>query len=94
MNDVLKTRGIHSGCVVEPHPDRGVGSVAAIAMFCNFLIGYGAHRRGIILFLVLPLVPGVATGCVYLVLCPRGGVIRVRPHNLESLAQLLNGQSL
>ena len=79
MNDVLNTRA--AWCLM-----------VAIAIFCNLLIGYGAHRRGIILFLVLPLALSTSFFLISDIDSPRGGVIRVRPQNLESLAQSLNGQ--
>ena len=92
MNDVLNTRGYTQAAWWNRIPTAAWGLMATIAMFCNFLIGYGAHRKGIILFLVLPLALSISFFLISDIDSPRGGVIRVRPHNLESLAQSLNGQ--
>jgi len=92
MNDVLNTRGYTQAAWWNRIPTAAWGLMAAIAMFCNLLIGYGAHRRGIILFLVLPLALSISFFLISDIDSPRGGVIRVSPQNLESLAQSLNGQ--
>ena len=92
MNDVLNTRGYTQAAWWNRIPTAAWGLMAAIAMFCNLLIGYGAHRRGIILFLVLPLALSISFFLISDIDSPRGGVIRVSPQNLESLAQSLNAQ--
>ena len=92
MNDVLNTRGYTQAAWWNRIPTAAWGLMAAIAMFCNLLIGYGAHRRGIILFLVLPLALSISFFLISDIDSPRGGVIRVSPQNLESLAQALNAQ--
>ena len=92
MNDVLNTRGYTQAAWWNRIPTAAWGLMAAIAMFCNLLIGYGAHRRGIILFLVLPLALSISFFLISDIDSPRGGVIRVSPQNLESLAQSPNGQ--
>ena len=92
MNDVLNTRGYTQAAWWNRIPTAAWGLMATIAIFCNLLIGYGAHRRGIILFLVLPLALSISFFLISDIDSPRGGVIRVLPQNLESLAQSLNGQ--
>jgi hypothetical protein len=92
MNDVLNTRGYTQAAWWNRIPTAAWGLMATIAIFCNLLIGYSAHRRGIVLFLVLPLALSISFFLISDIDSPRGGVIRVRPQNLESLAQLLNGQ--
>jgi hypothetical protein len=92
MNDVLNTRGYTQAAWWNRIPTAAWGLMATIAIFCNLLIGYGAHRRGVILFLVLPLALSISFFLISDIDSPRGGVIRVRPQNLESLAQSLNGQ--
>ena len=92
MNDVLNTRGYTQAAWWNRIPRAAWILMAAIAIFCNLLIGYGAHRKGVILFLVLPLALSISFFLISDIDSPRGGVIRVRPQNLESLAQSLNGQ--
>ena len=92
MNDVLNTRGYTQAAWWNRIPTAAWGLMVTIAIFCNLLIGYGAHRREIILFLVLPLALSTSFFLISDIDSPRGGVIRVRPQNLESLAQSLNGQ--
>ena len=61
----------------------------AIAICANLLIGHGARRAEAenILGLVLPLVVSISFSLIADIDSPRGGVIRVRPQNLVSLAQ-------
>ena len=65
----------------------------AISIFCNVFIGYGAHGKSAFLLLILP--PIALSISLFLIAdidSPRRGVIRVRPQNLESLAESLNLQ--
>jgi hypothetical protein len=91
MNDVLNTRGYTQAAWWNRIPSAAWGLMATIAIFCNLLIGYGAHRRGVILFLVLPLALSISFFLISDIDSPSGGVIRVLPQNLESLARSLNG---
>ncbi len=65
--------------------------MAAIAIVCNLLLGYGAQNarleRG--LMLVLPMVVAITFMLIADIDSPRGGFIRVQPQNLESLAESL-----
>jgi hypothetical protein len=53
------------------------------------MIGFGAKARHRGLFLVLPLVAAISFFLIADIDSPRGGAIRVRPQNLEALAQQL-----
>jgi hypothetical protein len=66
--------------------------MAAIAICANFLVGYGARRAEAerILMLVLPLVVSICFFLIADIDGPRGGVIRVQPQNLVSLAKSLH----
>jgi hypothetical protein len=67
------------------------GLMAAIAICCNLLIGYGARRgeaKGVLL-LVLPLILSISFTLIANIDSPRGGMVRVHPQNLESLSQSL-----
>ena len=66
--------------------------MAAIAICCNLLIGYGARdaKRGPILLPILPLMVSIAFFLIADIDSPRHGVIRVSPQNLISLSQSLH----
>lgn len=66
--------------------------MAAIAICCNFLIGYGAHRTERMLFVVLPLAVSISFFLIADIDSPRGGIIHVAPQNLVSLVQSLSAQ--
>jgi hypothetical protein len=66
--------------------------MAFIAIFCNLLFGYGAHRKDARLFVVLPVAVAISFLLIADIDSPRGGLIHVRPQNLESLRTSLNSQ--
>jgi hypothetical protein len=90
MNDVLNSQGYTQAAWSNRIPIAAWGLVAAIAVCCNFLIGYGARRSSILLFIVLPLAVSISFFLIADIDSPRGGLIRVRPQNLVSLSQSLN----
>ena len=68
--------------------------MAAMAICCNVLVGYGGRNvkaEGILL-LILPLVVSIAFFLIADIDSPRGGVIRVHPQNLTSLVEALRAQ--
>lgn len=91
MNDVLNSQGYTQAAWWNRIPAAAWGLMAAIAICCNLLIGYGAHREEgkTFLFLVLPLLVSISFFLIADIDSPRGGVIRVTPQNLESLEQSL-----
>jgi hypothetical protein len=94
MNDVLNAQGYTQAAWWNRIPTAAWCLMVAIAIFSNLLIGYGARRaKGHeLLLLVLPLVVSIAFFLIADIDSPRGGVIRVRPQNLVSLAQSLRGR--
>lgn len=90
MNNVLNSQGYTQGAWWNRIPIAAWSLMAAIALCCSLLIGYVAHRRGLLLFLVLPLVTSIAFFLIADIDSPRRGVIRVLPRNLTSLAQSLS----
>jgi len=58
----------------------------AIAIFSNFLIGYGVKNPRSIMFLVLPMTIAVSFFLVADIDSPQGGIIRVAPQNLIVLS--------
>jgi|SRR5271156_1205517 len=91
MNDVINSQGYTQAAWWNRIPGSAWGLVAAIAIFCNGLFGYGAHRSDPRVFIVLPLVVAVSFFLIADIDTPRHGIIRVHPQNLESLRASLNG---
>jgi len=91
MNDVLNSQGYTQAAWWNRIPPAAWVLMAAIAICCNLLVGYGARQvRGeTILMVVLPLVVSISFFLIADIDSPRGGVIRVQPQNLESLSQSL-----
>jgi len=92
MNDVINSQGYTQAAWWNRIPGSAWGLMAAIAIFCNGLFGYGAHRSDPRIFIVLPLVVAISFFLIADIDSPRRGIIRVHPMNLESLRTSLNGQ--
>jgi len=90
MNDVLNSQGYTQAAWWNRIPVAAWGLMAVIAIGCNLLVGYGAHRTNGRLFLVLPLAVSVSFFLIADIDTPRAGVIRVQPQNLISLSLTLN----
>lgn len=93
MNDVLNSQGYTQAAWWNTIPPAAWALMAAIAVFCNVLVGYGARpgRAKVYLLLVLPLVVSVAFYLIADLDSPRRGIIRVHPQNLLSLSRSLHG---
>ena len=85
MNDVLNSQGYTQAAWWNRIPVAAWELMLGIALFCNWLLGYGARQVAVKLFMVLPLVVAVSFFLIADIDSPRGGVIRVQPQNLESL---------
>jgi hypothetical protein len=94
MNDVFNAHGYTQAAWRNRIPVAAWGLMAAIAICCNLLIGYGAHRAEgrTILILVLPLVVSISFFLIADLDSPRGGVVRVHAYNLASLSQSLHAR--
>jgi len=90
MNDVLNSQGYTQAAWWNRIPFEAWVLLAVIAIGCNLLIGYGAHRTSF-LFIVLPLAVSLSFFLIADIDSPRGGVIRVQPENLVSLSHTLHG---
>lgn len=88
MNDVLNSQGYTQFAWWNRIPIEAWILLAIIAVGCNLLFGYGAHRTSV-LFIVLPLAVSLSFFLVADIDSPRGGLIRVQPQNLQSLSQSL-----
>jgi hypothetical protein len=91
MNDVLNSQGYTQAAWWNRIPFEAWVLLATMAIGCNLLIGYGAHRTSM-LFIVLPLAVSVSFFLIADMDSPRGGVIRVEPENLIGLSQSLSAQ--
>jgi hypothetical protein len=89
MNDVLNSQGYTQAAWWNRIPTGAWLLMFAIAIFCNGLLGYGARTVDPRLFVLLPVVIGVAFFLIADIDSPRGGVIRVIPQNLISLRESL-----
>jgi len=91
MNDVLNSQGYTQAAWWNRIPSAAWGLMVVIAICCNLLVGYGAHRAETksILLLVLPLIVSISFFLIADIDSPRGGVVRVRAQNLTSLSQSL-----
>ena len=91
MNDVLNSQGYTQAGYWNRIPTAAWGLMAAIAIGCNLLIGYGSRSAegGSKLLPILPLVVSIAFMLIADIDAPRHGVIRVSPQNLISLAASL-----
>lgn len=91
MNDVLNSQGYTQAAWWNRIPTAAWVLMAAIGICCNLLIGYSSRRleaKPFLLF-VIPLVVAISFSLIADIDSPRGGVIRVAPLNLVSLAQNL-----
>ena len=91
MNDVLNSQGYTQAAWWNRIPLAAWAVMVAIALCCNLLVGYGARRAEAegLLMVVLPMVVSIAFYLIADIDSPHGGVIRVQPQNLVSLAQSL-----
>jgi hypothetical protein len=88
MNDVLNSQGYTQAAWWNRIPFEAWVLLLVIAMGCNLMIGYGAHRTST-LFIVLPLAISLSFFLIADIDSPRGGLIRVQPQNLVRLSQTL-----
>src|SRR5262245_2366276 len=91
MSDVLNSQGYTQAAWWNRIPLGAWSLMVAVALCANALLGLGAKRAKAEsrLLLVLPLVVAIAFFLIADIDGPRGGVIRVVPQNLVSLAESL-----
>ena len=89
MNDVINRQGYTQAARWNRIPLTAWGLMAAIALFSNFLIGFGAKKVSNYVLLVVPLVISVSFFLIADIDSPQGGLIRVAPQNLIALADSL-----
>jgi hypothetical protein len=91
MNDVLNRQGYTQAIWWNRIPVGAWCLMVILAICCSLLIGYGAHRKGIRVYTVLPFLVSIAFLLIADIDSPRRGIIRVVPQNLISLSQSLHG---
>ena len=89
MNDVLNSQGYTQAAWWNRIPTAAWVLMAAVAISCNLLLGYIAHRTNRRLFLIAPIAVSISFVLISDIDSPRWGVIRVAPQNLLSLSQSL-----
>jgi len=92
MNDVLNRQGYTQAAYWNRIPTGAWILMVSLSICCSFLIGYGAHRKGTRLFVVLPVLVSIAFFLIADIDSPRRGAIRVLPQNLISLSNSLPRQ--
>jgi hypothetical protein len=93
MNDALNSQSYTQAAWRNRIPGGAWRMMAAIAICANLLLGFGARSaRAKYLLLVFPLVVSMVFLLIADIDTPRGGLIRVQPQNLLSLAQSLHAQ--
>jgi hypothetical protein len=94
MNDVLNSQGYAQAAWWNRIPTAAWILMSLIAVIANLLFGYGAQnfKSEKILVVVLPLVLSVSFLLIADMESPRGGIIRVNPQNLITLADSLRAQ--
>jgi hypothetical protein len=90
MNDVLNSQGYTQAAWWNRIPTAAWVLMAAVAICCNLLLGYVAHRTNRRLFLIAPVAVSISFFLISDIDSPRWGVIRVAPQNLLSLSQSLH----
>jgi hypothetical protein len=92
MNDVLNSQGYALAAWRNTIPTAAWILMEAIAVFCSMLLGYNMRRLDpkYLPFVILPVLVSMAFFLIADIDSPRRGVVKVRPQNLESLAQSLH----
>ena len=90
MNDVLNSQGYTQAAWWNRIPFGAWILLISISIFCNLLVGYAAHGKGLLLLLILPIALSVSLFLIADIDSPRRGIISVRPQNLERLTPSLH----
>ncbi|MGO8739768.1 bestrophin-like domain [Rhodoblastus sp.] len=88
-NDVLNAQGYVAAAWANRIPVAAWQLMALIAAACSGLLGFGGQRVNAFLLLVVPATISVSFLLIAEIDSPRGGLIRVEPANLVSLAESL-----
>lgn len=89
MNDVINRQGYTQAARWNRIPVPAWELMAGIALFSNFLIGFGETKLSRMKLLIVPLVVSISFLLIADIDSPQGGLIRVHPQNLQFLATSL-----
>jgi len=89
MNDVLNSQGYTQAAWWNRIPEAAWELMFLIAIFANWMLGYGARHMQSKLLIVLPIVVSISFFLIADIDSPRRGLIRVHSQNLESLRDSL-----
>jgi hypothetical protein len=90
MNDVLNSQGYTQAAWWNRIPIAAWGLMEIIAIGSNFLFGFSARgTKSHLMLLILPVIVAVSFLLIADIDSPRGGIIRINPLNLVSLAESL-----
>ena len=92
MNDMLNAQSRTQGAWWNRIPLAAWGLMASMAIACNSMLGYSERRRRAFLLLVIPIIVSISVLFIADIDSPRGGVIRVLPHNLIALSHSIKAQ--
>jgi hypothetical protein len=92
MNDVLNAQGYTSAAWANRIPTAAWTLLASTAILANVLLGYRERRTDLLVLMVLPLTVSIALFLIADIDTPNGGVIRVIPHNLVGLSEVLHSR--
>lgn len=92
MNDVLNSQGYTQAAWLNRIPTAAWALMGLIAIYCNLLVGFSMHQKGMPLLFVLPVIVSISFLLIADIDSPRGGLIRVLPQNLKLLSQYLKTQ--
>jgi hypothetical protein len=88
MNDVLNSQGYTQAAWWNRIPEAAWFLMATIAVLCNGMMGYaaGIRQSRTFVIMILPVIVSISFYLIADIDSPRGGMVRVVPQNLLSLA--------
>ncbi len=92
MNDVLNSQGYTQAAWWNRIPLTAWVLMAALAIFCNIIVGFGARWADFRLLLILPVTVSLSFFLISDIDSPRNGMVRIVPMNLSSFLESVNAQ--
>ena len=93
MNEVLDSRELAQAARWNRIPLAAWWLMFLIAALSNMMLGYGAKGRAPLLSLILPLTVGICFLLIADIDTPTGGLIRIHPQDLHSVAESMKAHS-
>jgi hypothetical protein len=89
LNDVFNSTDATAAAWLDRIPVPAWWLLAMIGVAANIMVGFGAKRFDPLLLFVVPLTVAISAFLIADIDSPRGGVVQVRPENLDRLAASL-----